>query len=201
MGKIKVIGNAIDDGFRITLARPEARKILNLPGEGILVGTAGELSRKRGVDILIKAFNILISRSKDYYLILAGKLEQGLLPEDMENILYLGELEYKTIPELFRALDVGVICNFDDEFGKYCHPQKACEMIACRLPVVAANVGYLSRVFKYTPKLLFTPGDHEDLVNSIIYQANQKIISRFPVKTWYQRAQSLKRLLATVVKS
>lgn len=198
-GKIKVIGNAIDDSFIPNIDRFEARKILGLPNKGILVGTAGELSQNRGIGSLIKAFNDIIAENDDFYLVMAGKLEFELPPESMNRIYYLGELEYSKIPVLFAALDVGVICNLDNNFGQYCHPQKACEMLACQLPIVAANVGYLSRIFKNTPGVLFTPDDYQDLKTAILFQAEKKLISKFPVKTWQQQSEALIRLLDTVM--
>ena len=72
-GRVRVIGNAVEAGFNPGMDKTESRKTLQLPLRGAFVGTAGDLSRKRGVDVLIRAFNLLASESRDIYLILAGK--------------------------------------------------------------------------------------------------------------------------------
>lgn len=197
---IKVIGNAVAAGFNTGRDRAGARETMKLPQQGILVGTAGDLSRKRGIDVLLQAFNLLRSESSDYYLILAGKLEQGVIPEhSSDRIIYLGELDYKYVAVLFRALDVGIINNLDNKFGNYCHPQKACEMIACQLPIVAANVGYMSRALKSVPGILYTPGDYKELAKAIEYQAQRKIIANLTVNTWQQQAELFNKFLDDVI--
>lgn len=199
-GKIKIIGNAIDSDFCTKLTKSEARKKLKLPENGILIGTAGDLTREKGTDSLIKAFTEISQESENCYLILAGKADKNLIYEPGDKIRYLGKISHNTVPILFRALDVGVVSNLNDDFGKYCHPQKAVEMIASRLPFVAAKTGYLSRKLKNSPELLFIPGDYRSLKDAILFQMKNMQITSIPVKSWTQLTESLDRFFYTVMK-
>ena len=62
-------------------------------------------------------------------------------------------------PTIFNALDVAVICYANDNYGKYCFPQKTREIMACDVPLVAANVGSLKEIFAHAPEWLYEPGN------------------------------------------
>lgn len=140
--RVVVIENGVDPSFYSTLRKTTARKLIGLPEQGRLIGTAGALSRSRGVHTLFQAFERLVSADDQVYLVLAGSLDTRLPRHS--NVLYLGDLPHDKVPTVLRALDVGIICLRNDAFGRYCYPQKAAEMAAAGLPMVFPAIGSMA---------------------------------------------------------
>lgn len=167
---VKVIGNGVRAGFGQGLDRITSRKVLGLPLDLRLVGTAGSLDSSRGIEDLFLAFDNLRAIDADVRLVLAGPRAGFSKELQKRQVIDLGVLPHSQIPLLFSALDVGVVCNRDSAFGRACHPQKLVEMIACRLPVVAASVGEATRLLASSPRNLYSPGDSRMLAEQIAAQ-------------------------------
>lgn len=162
------------------------------------IGTAGDLNRKKGVDLLINAFMEIAEGNSKLNLVLAGPKEKRLNIPAKENIRYLGQLDHEKVPLLFSALDAGVICVKDDNFGRYCFPQKYYEMVACDLPLVASNVGEMSRLLAETTSLLFKPDNLKDMERAIEYQLQHKLTLSVEVPTWEKQAIKFDRIIKEV---
>lgn len=194
----------VENGFPADLFHPmdslQCRKELNLPINARLIGTAGALGASRGIEVLFQAARELIGKDPDLHLVLAGALEPGTsLPEGL-NIHYLGELDYPNVPILFNALDVGVICNRESSFGRYCFPQKAYEMLACGLPVVAADVGVMRELFSNCPDSLYLPGDSGCLSKAVRKQLESPKNRQLAIKNWQDMGKSLELFLGRVAR-
>ena len=99
------------------------------------------------------------------------------------------------MPIFFNALDVAILCIRDTAFGRYSFPQKAYEMLACRIPLVAAAVGSIGDLLKDAPHCLYQPDDAQDLADKIVNQLNQPRPPELPIPTWADQAERLERLL------
>ena len=194
-GTIKVLANGIPGGHFHPMDRRQCRKELGLPVDVKLIGTAGAIGASRGIDVLFQAAKELIAKDPSIHLILAGSVESGTNVPEGQNIHYLGELKYKQVPRLFNALDVGIICNSDSPFGRYCFPQKAYEMLACGLPVVAADVGTMSELFSDCAECLYELNNQQALVKSIETQVADPTSHDNEIQTWAMLAQQLEVLL------
>ena len=64
----------------------------------------------------------------------------------------------------------------DNDFGRYCFPQKFYEMVACMLPFISTNVGEMSRLLNGNEQLLFKENNKDDLIRAINYQIKNKVI-------------------------
>jgi hypothetical protein len=104
---------------------------------------------------------------------------------------YLGALAHSRVAELFCALDVGAICIRDTSFGRYCFPQKAYEMIACDLHLVAADVGAMHVLLESFPASLYRVDDTADLAEKLLQQLNTPDGLSFRIDDW-------KSLIATI---
>ena len=105
------------------------------------MGTAGALHENRGIHHLFEAFALLKEEYANLHLALAGPRRKSMrIPSD-PLIHDLGELPLDEVPAFLNALDVAVVCNLDNDFGRYCFPQKAREIMACDVPIIAARVG------------------------------------------------------------
>lgn len=155
----------IENGVRKDLFRPmdkkPCRESLGLPQHVRLVGTAGALYDNRGIQFLFHAFDMLKEKHPDLHLALAGPRDTPV-PLD-ERVHDIGILPLEKVPLFMNALDVAVICNRNNDFGKYCFPQKAREIMACDVPLIAAGVGSMKDVLSRHPDWLYAPDDPNDL--------------------------------------
>ena len=197
-GTLVVIENAIVPELFGPADKGPARQVLKLPKDSCLIGTAGALYQERGIDIMFDVFSNLAKERDDVYLVLAGPIGTSVTIPPSERIIYLGELAHKDVPTLFNALDIGIICNVESEFGLYCFPQKAYEMLACKLPVVAANVGAISSLLENFPDSLYKPGDSSSLLAAIKRYMNDPQTINIEIPSWEDQAKEFGALIETV---
>jgi teichuronic acid biosynthesis glycosyltransferase TuaC len=191
-GPLYVLENAIRKDTFKPLDKNFCRKKLNLPLNAHLIGTAGALFRNRGTSTLLHAFQALKPKYPDLHLVLAG-------PRDMEipsspGITDLGILPVDQVPTLLNALDVAVICNRDNDFGRYCFPQKAREIMACQIPLVAARVGSMEEFFQDCPSWLYDPDSAPSLVEAIERRLNDHDTGYGYVPDWPDLALELEKI-------
>lgn len=194
-GEILKLTNGIPTDHFKSMSKLDCRKALGLPLDAKLIGTAGTIGTTRGSNTLFDAAAELINQDSTIHLVLAGAIEPDTIIPDNVNVHYLGELSYAKIPSLLNALDVGVICNRDSSFGRYCFPQKAYEMLACRLPVVAANVGVMGQLFSDQKECLFEPSNSQNLIMALKKQLDGPTVPNLPVKTWRDLSGDLEEFL------
>jgi len=188
-GKLYLVENAISNNFLAGHKRAFSREYFGFERNRFYIGTAGELSHEKGVDLLVNAFIDLAGKNDNIGLVLAGKKHKLLDIPARDDICYLGELSHDEIPLLFSALDVGVVCICDNDFGRYCFPQKLYEMVACELPIVVSDVGEMSTLLKYYPAMRFSPGNVGDMERAILGQMKNREKLVMDVPTWKQQAE------------
>jgi teichuronic acid biosynthesis glycosyltransferase TuaC len=190
---VVVLENAVRNDLFFPMDKKSCRASLKLPPNSQLIGTAGSLKDNRGIGSLYGAFELLKDRYPDLHLVLAGP-RKGNLPR-VDRIHDLGILPLEKVPLLLNALDVAVICNRNSEFGKYCYPQKAVEIMACDVPLIAARVGSMARLFKDRPEWLFTPDSHQDLAAALERRLAHRDTNYTNVPSWKNAADRLEDLM------
>lgn len=184
-GEVVAMPSTVDKAVFRPRIRHECRSALGLPVDALLVGTAGGLNRGKGIEALLAAWATLSERRPDVHLVLAGPLDPALRLPSGERVHYLGALPHDRVATLFGALDVGAICIDDTPFGRYCFPQKAYEMLACGLPVVAANVGAMGRLLgAWGDRCLYPPGDADTLCERLQAQLASPLVVDVPIEDW-----------------
>lgn len=194
-GSITTITNGVSTDQFCKIGSQVCRSQFGLPVDARLIGTAGSIGPSRGINTLFDAFSKLSCNDPTIHLVLAGSLESGCVLPSIRNVHYLGELDYGLVPKVFNSLDVGVISNIDSSFGRYCFPQKAYEMLACGLPIVAANVGSLSRLLRDLPEILYDPNDIWSLEKAIRCQLKYMRMPDFVIPEWNNLAVELEMFL------
>ena len=199
---IHVIGNGIRSDIFHPRDQRAARAALGLPLDARLVGTAGALEVDRGVEDLLRAFARLAEGRDDVHLVLAGPRDAVTAQFSHPRLHYLGQMDHAKVGLLFSALDVGVVCNVDSEFGRYCYPLKLQEMRACGIPVVAASVGEAATALSASPGNLYGPGDVDTLLEILVRQLGDPSARLVvPVPDWRDRAIALEAVLKGVTAS
>lgn len=189
-----VVENAIArDVFRAR-DRAASRGKFGLPPDARIIGTAGALSHTRNIGVLFDAFAILADRRPDLHLAVAG-------PRDVDvpahpRIHDLGVIDWREdVPDFLCALDVGIICNRDTPFGRYCFPQKAFEILGCGVPVCAASVGAMERLFSDCPQCLFKHDSAESLAAAVTAQLDDPRKPDIPIPGWDDLGRKLEAFL------
>jgi len=117
----------------------------------LVIGTVKALAPIYGIDILIKAFAILVQagRYKVHLRIVGSGSQLGELQELVRtldvsgHVDFIGALPHSRIPDELRAMDIFVALSRSESFGV-----AVIEASACGLPVVVSDVGGLPEVVK-----------------------------------------------------
>jgi glycosyltransferase involved in cell wall biosynthesis len=199
-GIIRPISNAVCPETFQPMDKRLARRKLGLPESGSLIGTAGALSVERGTKTLLLAFAKLSRKRGNLHFVLAGRLDRRLPLPPSGNVRYMGELSQTDVGCLFNALDVGIVSNRRTQFAEYCFPQKFYEMIACKLPIVAAEIGAMSEMLAGHENCRYQPDSVDSLVGAIEKQLDTPTVLNIPVPTWKDRGADFLQLLLDAFK-
>ncbi|MCK8600212.1 glycosyltransferase [Desulfoferrobacter suflitae] len=171
------------------------RARMQLPKEALLVGYAGAIYQNRGVDLLFKAFHQLQQKYPQLCLAVAGPREPQVRMPQSPRLFDLGILPFKEIPYFTNALDVAVICNSDNDFGRYCFPQKAWEIMACDVPLIAAGVEGMREFFEHHPQWLYAPNDSNELALALERRLQDRSTDYPQAPSWYECAGKLEEIM------
>ena len=193
-----VLENAVAPDVFHPLDKQACRSELKLPSTALLIGTAGALFRNRGIEVLFQSFHLLASKYGNLHLAVAGPRDVRIPAHP--RIHDMGILEYQKIPKLFNALDIGIICNQAGAFGSYCFPQKAREMMASGLPIVAADVGSMKILFANHWNWLFQPESAGHLAETIENRMRDRGTDYGHTPTWSDAAGEIESIFMQVAR-
>jgi glycosyltransferase involved in cell wall biosynthesis len=200
-GAVVSMPSSVDKSIFRPRDKTASRSELGLPLDARLIGTAGGLYRDKGIEALYAAWPIVAQAMPDTHLVLAGPHEADVPLPTGPRVHYLGALPHERVATLFCALDAGAICILDTPFGRYCFPQKAYEMLACQLPVVAADVGAMGRLFAADPRWLYRVGDAGDLAAKLLGQLSTPSSPHIAIEDWQQLIGKLEPRLQRLAQS
>jgi teichuronic acid biosynthesis glycosyltransferase TuaC len=198
-GAVIAMPSTVDKTIFRVRDKIECRRALGLPEHAKLIGTAGGLHADKGIGTLYEAYAQLAAEDPTLHLVLAGPTDKRLPPPVGPRIHYLGCLPHQQVAMLFSALDVGVIYLRDTPFGRFCFPQKAYEMAACGIPVVAAGVGDTRQLFAEYPQCLYRPDGARQLAERIWDQLREPRIPRLQIDDWRTIVSALERRLGQII--
>jgi len=117
----------------------------------LTIGTIKGLEKVYGIDILIKAFKIILDRKKEQYnlklLIVGGGSEEINLKKlvsslELDNFIkFTGKIDYERIVEYHNQIDIFVALSLSESFGV-----AVIEASSCEKPVVVSNADGLKEV-------------------------------------------------------
>jgi len=149
---------------------------------------------------LFESFELLSAKTSDLHLALAGPRPRGIRIPSSSRVHDLKELPHEDVPLFVNALDLAVICYRHSTQGEYSFPQKAYEIIACHVPLVAAAVGSMNELLRSHPDCLYKPKDSASLSNAIQRQLRVKTIIDTRVPSWCDSAKQLSDFFQQIIR-
>jgi len=198
---VYVLENAIRKDIFKPLSKTECRNRLGLPPDAHIIGTAGAIYENRGIALLFTAFGKLAKTNPSLHLAFAGPRPSGFRIPPNPRIHDLGVLKYEDVPVFINALDVAAICNAANAFGKYCFPQKAREIMACDVPLVAARVGTMPEILSGYPEWLYTPNDRDEFAKVLKNRLSDRRTDYTDVISWPEAASVLEQAILDVLQT
>lgn len=199
-GKVLSSPSTIDADVFFPRSREDSRRELGLPMGAKLVGSAGALSREKGIEAVYRAFRTLAAEpTPDVHLVLAGPRDPACPPPQDPHVHYLGTLPHAKTAVLFNALDAGIVYVRDTPYGRYSFPQKAYEMAACGLALAVADVGAMGALFRGSAHVLYTPDDPDSLARVLRQQLADPERPPLRVPDWAALASELETAYAGCV--
>lgn len=150
-----------------------ARRILNLPEEGKIIAFSADsiTSKRKGMKLLVSAFNLIEDLKITLVSIGRGEIQQNLT----QNYIHLGSLrDDYTISLLYSAADLSVVSSLEDN-----SPNTIIESLACGCPVIGFDIGGIPElIFSDKMGVLVNEPNSEGLANAI----RKGLISEYSVK-------------------
>ncbi len=138
---IEVIYNPVDFGVfdYHKFSREKSRRNFNISNGDFVVGYVGRLHPVKGVDILVRAFALLLQQSARYLLVLAGDGPQRKSLETLtrqlgiaERVRFLGMRA--DVPEIMATFDISVVPSRQEPFGIV-----PIELMRMKIPIVSSG--------------------------------------------------------------
>lgn len=196
-----VAENGVRTDFFYPQERLECRRHLGLPEKAKIFGTAGALYKNRDVATLFRSFELLNSGHHGIHLAIAGPRERRVGIPNGSNVHDLGILPWDQVPFLINALDVAVSCYRDTRLGRYSFPQKAYEIMACRIPLVAAAVGSMKELLEKQPECLFEPENPGSLATAVRHQLLTPTKLDLEIPSWSDIAKRLEAFFTEILEA
>lgn len=169
LSKIKTIDMGIDIQTDAP-AKSSARSKLGLDQDRFLVMFIGNLTYVKGPDLLLEALALMKDDFPELRCVFVGqgnyreKLEELVMESGLSACVeFVGGVPHEQVREYLAAADICVVPSRREPFGLI-----PIEAMACGIPVVAADVGELSRNIEHTVNgLLFEKGNPERLAEAL----------------------------------
>ena len=169
------------NGIDLSIFKPRPQKgqlhrSLGIPIESKLLGAAGQLSMRKGLDTLIRAFEIVSRSHKHLHLVVAGErhsqkseaiayersikgfISQHQLSDRVHFLGYQQQMQY-----LYSELSIFVHCAHQEPLGRV-----LLEAAGCGIPIIATDVGGTREIFtNSTEAILIAAGDPDNIAGCV----------------------------------
>ena len=170
--RIIVTPNAISPKNLPTVNRLDARRLLGLPVDRLVLGFAGSMRKWHGIDFLMEAWPEIRAKCPgDPFLLMIGdgdlksQVQQAVLTNQWQDCVKLvPPVPHDEIFKWMMAMDIGLMP--DSNF--YGSPMKIFEYMAMECVACAPRLGPLEEVIiDFQTGVLFEPRDQKSLVEAI----------------------------------
>ena len=205
---LRMIANGFD-GSVAPLSRQDAREILGLPNEDVVLGWVGRLSREKGPDVMLEAMARLPGSSTPSLSIIGIGGERASLEAQAAKLGLSARIRWHGLmPDagrLYRAFDVFALSSRTEGT-----PISLFEAMAARVPIVATAVGGVPDVLRESEAWLVAPDDpaamagaigralsHQDEARRRADRARDRLVEVYGLDSWLDQYDRLYRSLLT----
>lgn len=181
-GSHEVVYNGVDtDRFTpVARRRPELRDKWAIPRDAFVVGQIASLIPRKGPDVLLRAFRLVVARHPQARLVFVGdgaaSRQLSVLANDLaiQRFVTFTDLASDTAPWFQHALDLHVLASRDEGM-----PISLAEAAACGLPNIGAQTGGIPEVvLDGRNGLLFERENYEMLAEKICHVIQRPQMAR-----------------------
>ncbi len=162
--RITVIHNGIDPAPFANADGAALRQTWNIPAEAPVLGFVGQLDERKGIAVLLAAFEKILSQVPAARLVLVGEgplramIENKIQQQRWQNHLHLAGF-VENIPAVMAAIEVLALPSFWEGFGLV-----LIEAMAAGKPVITTNLSSMPEIVEHGQTgFLIPPGDAEAL--------------------------------------
>jgi glycosyltransferase involved in cell wall biosynthesis len=157
----------------------------------------GSLNRHQGLDVAIKAFNLVKDRLPDAEFHIYGEgsaqpeLEKLIRELDLgSRVLLKGSLPFVDIVRVMAMADLGVVPKRADSYGNVAFSTKIMEFMALRVPVIASDTRIDRYYFNDSNIRFFKSGDEKNLAEAIVDLAKNPEARKRMAENGYRHASA-----------
>jgi glycosyltransferase involved in cell wall biosynthesis len=161
-------------------AQTVARELLDQYGKSRILLYHGQISRARGLGVLVKAVKQVAKKTPGLKLILLGPVFGNSYREELIELIrrqgaeelvdFLAPVSHKRVPQYVSLSEIGLVVLPSLGVFRESLPIKLMEYMACGVPVVASKLQAIERILKDAEcGLLVDPTDVNDVAAAIHY--------------------------------
>ncbi len=190
--RIEVIYNGIETTPFEQASGAAFRKALGIAPDAPLVGFVGQLDSRKGIGVILTAFDHVINRIPQAKLVFVG---EGPLREMIESEIRVKEWQDSVfltgfsddIPEVMQAIDLLILPSFWEGFGIV-----IIEAMAASKPVISTNISSMPEIIvEGETGFLIEPGDSDTLAERIIALLQDEALRKRMGEAGLQRVDSM----------
>lgn len=189
---IRVVNLGVDTNIFYPDIINREKSFSNINNNDYVILTIAHLVYHKGIDIGIKAVNILKSKYNIKYIVIGyGDYEFELkkMTKKMnleKNIIFLGKIINSDLNKYINLCDIFLLPSRYEGFGI-----SLIEASACRKPLIGCNTGGIpDAIIENKTGLLFKKESAEDLANKISYLIENEQIKKEFANNAYERTQN-----------
>lgn len=217
--QIYLIGNGSINGINTEYFNPKAvqhtvRESYGIRKDDFVFGFVGRLVRDKGINELVRAFEVISKEYQNSKLLLIGNLESNLDPvdpatleaiESNPQIIYAGM--QKDVRPFFGAMDIFVFPSYREGFGIV-----LIEAGAMKVPAIASDITGCNEIIQNKINGFLIPSrnetallakmkyclNHKEEVRQMAAHSRKNVTDRFEqVKVWEQSYQLYKQIASS----
>ena len=209
--KYLVCHNGVDlRQFKIKHDTLSIKKKYNINNDKKIITYIGNIYRGRGIE---KIIDLAKDMPEFMFMIVGGSNNEvdeykRLMPDNIENIFFLGFINHKYIPEIYSISDIMLI-PYDDDFtikgntdaSKFSSPIKIFEHLASGKPIVASKIKSIEEILENNIDSILVNAEsllsYKQAIKKILYdnkmydEISKKALLKSKKHSWKKRAEKI----------
>jgi glycosyltransferase involved in cell wall biosynthesis len=178
---------------------PDDLKDLKKP----VIGWFGVVDERVDYDLIREA----AEKRPDWSFVLVGpvvKVDESMLPK-ADNIFWLGQRDYKVLPNYCKGFDVCMMCFAINEATEYINPTKALEYLATGKPVISTPVKDVLRQYSDDLYIAKSTDEFIDMAERALAGKDQEMrargLERAQQCSWESTVAEMERLIDEAIRA